>query len=116
MHDSKGRREQVMKYATLYGQRLGLIILPKIATNKKQCREMIENSAYKGGRWKLNGLYGSAFNDANFIFIHLSTIPNTYVLRDTIAHELLHIAKPKLRHSQDFNTQVRSIVSGRYEQ
>ena len=95
-------------YAIRYSQYLG-IPCPIIMTTKAELKKFVGQNKRLPS---IKKYYGKAWYNHNTIFINIRNHKNKWQLRDTVAHELLHLYNPKIPHGKKFNSLVKKIISG----
>lgn len=112
MKNTERRRNQVIKYATLYCQRLGIETIPRFTLDMKEYRQFIKVELGEERMPRLKHNLGRCFRKNNTIWVNLARHKNAVDLRHTISHELVHIAYPSLPHGTRFDKITMSVISG----
>ena len=113
MRNTETRRQQVMEYAKLYCERLGIESIPSFILDMKTYRDWYKTYRQRDRMPRIKHNLGRCFRPENTIWINLSKHKNLVRLRQTISHELVHIAYPSLPHGLKFESIVMSTVSGK---
>lgn len=103
----------VEKYAKIYCKRLGLdyddVIFLYTVPDFIWFATKIDD--YKNP--PVLGYYGQTWKQYDVIFIHLYEHDDRRELKDTIAHELIHLKYKQLDHGRKFTLLVKKVLRGK---
>jgi hypothetical protein len=109
LENNKKNRLLVKIYAKTYCNLLDLKFGKiRFVYSKKKFHKLLKKYGYK--KHKLSKYYGVTMQKERIVFINLKDHKTNKKLKDTIAHELLHIAIRKLKHGKLFQSITNTVV------
>ena len=89
---------------------------PKLIFSDRDLRKMVnDNREFKDAKQSTLGLSWHSRDTKlkyNYVYLNLNSTDYVAQLIETLAHELVHIKYPNLKHSDNFYNKVNSIMIG----